>query len=158
MASVSIAKELLSLVSPYNYTDKISCLDTDNFVPIYKFSEYNLGKLFNIDRQNCLHNGEINNDHLYKVFRHFSDENAESVHTDVVECIETGRAVYTTVGAEFFSCRECSFQDWALAICSQFYQGDELSSSHSAVSSIVMLLWFAGIGTGAPLTLRMICQ
>ena len=95
--SVSIAKELLSLVSPYNYTDKISCLDTDNFVPIRTFSEYDLGKLFNIDRQNCLHNGEINNDYLYEFFGCFSDENAESVRTDVVECIESGRAVYTTV-------------------------------------------------------------
>ena len=95
MVTVSIAKELLSLVSPYNYTEKISRLDTDDFVTICKFSEYDLGKLFNIDRQNCLHDGEINNDHLYKVFGRFSDEYAESVCTDVVERIELGRAVYT---------------------------------------------------------------
>ena len=126
MASNSIAKELLSLVSPFNYTDQIHCLDTDDFVAIHKFSEYDLGKLFNIDRQNCLHDGELNNDHLYEVFGCFSDEDAESVRSDVVERIETGKAVYKAVGKEFFEQRCCSFQDWALAICSQYYHGNEL--------------------------------
>ena len=126
MASNSIAKELLSLVSPYNYTDRISCLGTDDFVAIHKFSEYDLGKLFNIDRQNCLCDGELNSDHLYEVFGHFSDEDTESVHSDVVERIESGKVVYMAVGEEFFERRCCSFQDWALGICSQYYHGDEL--------------------------------
>ena len=126
MAAISITKELLSLVSPYNYTERICCLDTDNFVTIHKFRDYELGKLFDINKVNCVKNGGINNNHLYEVFGRFSDKDAESVQSDVVERIETGKSVYTQVCEEFFDRHGWSFKEWALAICSHFYHGDEM--------------------------------
>ena len=80
MASISITKELLSLVSPYNYSEHIQCLDTDDFVTIRKFKSYDLGYLFNINKENCIRDGEINNDHLYELFGHYSEEDADAVH------------------------------------------------------------------------------
>ena len=56
----------------------------------------------------------------------FSDEDAESVCSDIIEHIETGKNVYEQVGEEFFSRREWNIMEWALATCSQYYYGDEL--------------------------------
>ena len=106
MASLSIAKELLSLVSPYSYRQCIPCLDTDDFVVIQRFKDHEVGSLFNIDRSNCLCEGEINNDHLFELFGCYSDEDAEAVHSDAVECIEFGKMVYIEVRQEFFE-RHC---------------------------------------------------
>ena len=74
----------------------------------------------------CIQNGEINNQHLFATFGLFSDEDAESVCSDIIECIETGKNVCEQVGEEFFSCREWNITEWALATCSQFYYGNKL--------------------------------
>ena len=126
MASISITKELLSLVSPYNYSEHIRCLDTDDFVTIRKFKSYDLGYLFNINKENCIRDGEINNDHLYELFGRYSEEDADAVRSDVVECIGSRKHVYTKVGEEFFNRRGWSFTKWGIAVCSQFYHGDEM--------------------------------
>ena len=119
-------KELLSLVSPYSYRECIPYLDTDDFVAIRKFKDHEVGGLFNIDHTNCLKNKEINNDHLFDLFGQYSDETAESVRSDAVERIESGRNVYIKVGKEFFDQCYWSFNEWALAVCSQNYHGDEM--------------------------------
>ena len=126
MASTSITKELLSLVSPYSYCECIPCLDTDDFIAIRKFKDHEVGGLFNIDHSDCLNNGEINNDHLFNLFGQYSDESADSVCSDAVECIESGKRVYTEIGKEFFERPHWSFNDWALSVCSQYYHGDEM--------------------------------
>ena len=126
MASISITKELLSLVSPYNYSEHIRCLDTDDFVTIRKFRSYDLGYLFNINKENCIRDGEINNDHLYELFGRYSEEDVDAVRSDVVERIGSGKHVYTKVGEEFFNRRGWSFTEWGIAVCSQFYYGDEM--------------------------------
>ena len=126
MASTSIAKELLSLVSPYSYRQSIPCLDTYDFVALRRFKDHEVGSLFNIDRTNCLRKGEINNDHLFELFGCYSDEDAEAVRSDAVERIESGKTVYIEVGQEFFERRCWSFNEWAMAICSQYYHGDEM--------------------------------
>ena len=100
----SLAKELLSLVSPFNYKSLISCLDTDDFMSVCSFKDHVLSEMFVIDKSACIRNGEINNHHLFETFGVFSDEDADSVHSDIIEHIETGKNVYKHVGAEFFSC------------------------------------------------------
>ena len=126
MASRSMASELLSLVSPFNYQMLIPCLNADDFVPIKMFQRSQLGMIFNIDRSNCLHNGKVNNSHLFELFGAFSDEDAESVCSDTLEHINTGQEVYETVGQIFFAHREWNLIDWALTACSNYYYGDEL--------------------------------
>ena len=126
MADNSIARELYSLVSPFNYCEHISCLDTDDFMTVRCFKKHELSQLFVIDCSKCIIQGEINNDHLFETFGHFSDESLESVRMDIIKCIESGKKVYENVGIEFFECRHWSLQEWAMAVCSQFYHGDEL--------------------------------
>ena len=122
----SLAKELLSVVSPFNYRRLIPCLDTDDFMSICSFKDHVLSEMFIIDKSACIQNGEINNQHLFETFGLFSDEDADSVCSDIIEHIETSKSVYECVGEEFFSHQEWSIMDWALATCSQFYYGDEL--------------------------------
>ena len=126
MATNEIAKELLSLVSPFNYRNVIPSLNQDDFTPLRMFQRSQLGKLFTIDRSNCMKNGEINNAHLFELFGRYSDEDAESVRSDTLERINTGRNVYETVGTLFFAMRNWSLTDWALTACSSYYYGDEL--------------------------------
>ena len=122
----SLAKELLSLVLPFNYQSLIPCLDTDDFMSVCSFRNHELSDMFTIDKMACVQNGEINNQHLFEIFGLFSDEDVESVCSDIIECIETGKNVYEQMGEEFFSCREWNILEWALATCSQYYYGDEL--------------------------------
>ena len=126
MVTRTMASELLSLVSPFNYCMLIPCLSADDFIPIRMFQRSQLGKIFNIDRSNCLHNGEVNNLHLFELFGAYSDEDTESVRSDTLECINTGREVYELVGQIFFAWREWNLMDWALTACSSYYYGDEL--------------------------------
>ena len=121
-----IAKELLSLVSPFNYHNVIPSLNQDDFTPLKMFQCSQLGKLLKIDKSNCMKNGKINNAHLFELFGRYSDEDAESVRSDTLERINTGRNVYEIVGALFFTMRNWSFTDWALTACSNYYYGDEL--------------------------------
>ena len=87
----------------------------DDFVMVKNFTDYDLGKLFNIDKSNCIRNGKINNDHLFEIFGRYSDEDAKSVHSDIIKQIETGKEVYITVVEEFFTHCGWNFQEWALA-------------------------------------------
>ena len=126
MATKSIAEELLSCVSPYNYSKEISCLTTDDFVVLKQFPSSELGTIFTIDRSNCKQDGEINYAQLFELFGSFSDEDAESVHSDTMERIQTGSSVYEIVGKEFFEKQCTSFREWALSACNCYYYGDEL--------------------------------
>ena len=126
MASHSIADELLSCVSPYSYSERISCLTTDDFIVLKQFPNAYLGQLFKIDWSGCKNNGEINNMHLLEIFGSFSDEEPESVRSDAIECIESGSPVYEHVGEEFFEMLGISFREWALTVCNDYYYGDEL--------------------------------
>ena len=85
MASKTIAKELLSLVSPYNYRTVIPGLTTDDFMPLHRFQTSMLGNLFTINKSNCVQNGIINNDHLFSMFGQLSEEDADSVRTNTME-------------------------------------------------------------------------
>ena len=102
MADKSIACKLYSLVSPFNYRERISCLDTDEFMTVRHFKEHELSQLFVIDHSKCIIQGEVNNDHLFETFGYFSDESSESVRTDIIKPIESGKKVYENVGTEFF--------------------------------------------------------
>ena len=126
MADNSIAHELYSLVSPFYYCEHISCLDTDDFMTVRRFKEHELSQLFVIDCSKCIIQGEVNNDHLFETFGYFSDESLESVRMDIIKHIESGKKVCENVGTEFFESKHWSLQEWAMAICSQFYYGDEL--------------------------------
>ena len=44
-----------------------------------------------IDCSKCIIQGEVNNDHLFETFGHFSDESSESVRMDIIKCIESGK-------------------------------------------------------------------
>ena len=99
----SLAKELLSLVSPFNYRSLIPCLDTDDFMSVCSFKDHVLSEMFVIDKSACIQNGEINNQHLFETFGLFSDEDADSVRSDIIEYIESGKSFYERVGEEFFS-------------------------------------------------------
>ena len=126
MVSHSIADELLSCVSPYSYSDKISCLTTDDFIVLKQFPNMYLGQLFKIDRSGCKKNSEINNSHLLEIFSSFSDEEPESVRSDAIECIQSGSKVYEHIGEEFFEMCGTTFREWALSACNDYYYGDEL--------------------------------
>ena len=126
LTTKSITEELLSLVSLFPYTEQIPCLDTDDFMPLWNVRQHELSHLFVIDRGMCLVDGEINNEHLFTTFGNFSDEDAESVRSDIIECIESCKNIYNAVDAEFFNHRQWSITEWAMAVCSQFYYGDEL--------------------------------
>ena len=102
MASKSLSEEFMSCVSPFNYTDNVSCLTTDNFVSLKTFSQLELGKMFTIDKTGYKKDGEINNDYLLELFGKLSDEDSEIVHSDAMERIECGIYVYESVGTEFF--------------------------------------------------------
>ena len=126
MVSKSIAEELFSLVSPYNYRSVIPCLTTDDFVPIQVFQRSYIGKLFSIKGgHKC--DGKVNYEHLYELFGRYSGETADAVRDDVLEQIKTSQLVYEQVG-QIFLCkmREWSFNEWAVSVCSHYYYGDEL--------------------------------
>ena len=97
-----MAEELLSCMSEYSYIDIIPCLTTDDFVPLRHFPSSELGKLFTIDRSGCKPDDVINNLHLFGLFGKFSDEDTESVRSDILDRIESGAHVYQNVGTEFF--------------------------------------------------------
>ena len=126
MAAKSIAAELLSLVSPFHYRSKIECLTTDDFVTVQLFQKMELGKMFHIDKSNCYIDGLFNNSQLFELFGCFSDEDVESVRSDIIERIESGANVYKTVGEDFFAIHETSFTEWAVSACGSYYYGDEL--------------------------------
>ena len=126
MALHSIVDELLSCVSPYSYSDKISCLTMDDFVVLKQFPNTYLGQLFRIDHSGCKENGEINNSYLLEIFGNFSGEEPESVRSDTIECIQSGSKVYEHVGEEFFEMHGTTFHKWALSACNNYYYGDEL--------------------------------
>ena len=121
----SIAEELFSLVSPYNYRSVIPCLTTDDFVPIRVFQKSYIGKLFNIKGgHKC--DGKVNYEHLYELFGRYSGETADAMRDDVLEQIKASQLVYEQVGQIFFARQEWSFNEWALSVCSHYYYGDEL--------------------------------
>ena len=122
----TLAEELMSLVSPYMYTERIRYLDMDDFMPLKSFWTHELSDLFIVDQSTCIINGEINYKHLFSTFGQFSDEDPESVCTDIIERIESGKHIYNAVGVEFFEHRGWNITEWAMAICSQYYYGDEL--------------------------------
>ena len=126
MADLSIAAELLSCVSLFRYQSVIPCLTMDDFMPLQTFQRSELGKLYDMNRTGCHPNGIINNSHLFELFGNYSDEDAESVRSDTLECINTSERVYSCVGIVFFTMREWSFKEWALTACSSCYYGDEL--------------------------------
>ena len=107
----SLAEELLSLVSPYSYSQQIMCLDTDDFMPLRTFWNHKLSRLSIIDKSGCIKNGDINNEHLFEMFGLYSDEEPESVRTDIIECIETGKHVYSAVGNNFLNVDNGMSQD-----------------------------------------------
>ena len=125
MASKSIAEELFSLVSPYNYRSVIPCLTTDDFVPIQVFQRSHSGKLFNI-KGGHKRDGKVNYEHLYEIFGRYSGETADAVWDDVLEQIKTSQLVCEQVGQIFFARWEWSFNEWAVSVCSHYYYGDEL--------------------------------
>ena len=67
------------------------------------FQKTELGKLFRIDKTNCYIDGLFNNSQLFELFSRFSDEDAESIRSDIIERIESGSNVYEAVGTEFFA-------------------------------------------------------
>ena len=95
-------------------------------MPLKSFRTHELSHLFIIDRSTCIINGEINNEQLFSTFSQFSDEDPESVRTDIIKRIESSKHIYEAVGIEFFQHREWNITEWAMAICSQYYYGDEL--------------------------------
>ena len=121
----SIANELLSLVSTFSYCQIICYLTTDDFVMMRTFQKLDLGRMFTIDKKCCYKNGELNNSQLFDSFGKFSDEVAESVRSDAIERIESGKQVYTVVGQEFFELTGWDFQNWAMCMCSSYYYRDE---------------------------------
>ena len=139
MADNSTARELYSLVSPFNYCEHISCLDTDDFMTVRRFKEHELSQIFVIDRSKCIIQGEVNNDHLFETFGYFSDESSKSVRMDIIERIESGKKVYENVGSELFERRHWNILEWAIAICSQFYYEDLLQTFLNIASNGKML-------------------
>ena len=126
MAAQSIAAELLSLASDINYVSAITCFDTDDFIPLNEFRKTALGNVFVINRENCIVNNHINNNHLFQMFGKYSDEEPDAVRSDTIERLHMGAQVYTAVGADFFTRMNTNFREWALTACSQYYYGDEM--------------------------------
>ena len=91
---------------------------------VWLFQKTELGKMFWIDKSKCYNDGLLNNSQLFKLFGHFSDEDAESVQSDIIERLESGSN--KTVGVELFAICETTFKEWAVSACSSYYYGDEL--------------------------------
>ena len=138
MVTKSIAEELLSCVSPYNYTKEISCLTMDDFVVIKQFPSSELGKIFTIDRLNCKQDGETNYAQLFELFRSFSDEDAESVRSDTMERIQTGSSVYEVVGWSFLRKDVLHLENGPYQPAIAIIMGMKCSSMHYAGSFIAM--------------------
>ena len=90
------------------------------------FQKTELGKMFRIDKSKCYINGLFNNLQLFELFGHFSNEDTESVRSDIIKQIESGSNVYKTVSKEFFAIHEITFKEWAISACSSYYYGNEL--------------------------------
>ena len=80
-------------------------------MPLKSFWTHELSDLFVIDWSMCIINGEINNEHLFSTFAQFSDEDPESVCTDIIERIESGKHIYNAVGLSFLNVEDGILQN-----------------------------------------------
>ena len=82
-----IAEEIYSLFLTQNYCEYVQCLHDCDVVNCSLFQELTLGKIYWLDTRNTLLNGRANPDHMFQLFRKFSDEDPDCVRQCMIDII-----------------------------------------------------------------------
>ena len=82
-ASRSMAFELLSIISPYNYTNNVIHLNSHDILDQSAFHSMEISKTHWLDLKYCYRYGKPNPQQLCEMFAIFNDEDAEDVRKDI---------------------------------------------------------------------------
>ena len=72
-ADNKIARELLNVVSPYNYISSIALLSQNDIMQQTLFHKTSLSEEYWLDTRHCFQYGRHNPDQLFELFRAFND-------------------------------------------------------------------------------------
>ena len=122
----SIAQELLSCVSRYNYRVRVTSLSEKDTVTIKYFKNSRLGKFFNVDRTKCVSKGTVYADHLFDIFGEYSEESAYEVRKSVIWTIKQNPTFYDRVGEIVLRMQNRTLNMWISAVSNRNNYGDEL--------------------------------
>ena len=82
-----ITEELYSLFLTQNYCEYVQCLHECDAVSCLQFQESMPGKVYWIDMRNTLQNSKVNPDHVFQLFRMFSDSDPNCVRQRMIDIV-----------------------------------------------------------------------
>ena len=126
MATENIAGELMQLLSPYNYTDRIQHLSNKEVFAQKLFMLTELSETHWLDMRKCYHHRCKNSNQVFELFGSFNNENPVQVRKDMIQHICDNRSFYANVGQEHLKCIKLTIDQWILLMSSDSVFGDEL--------------------------------
>ena len=108
-----LAKELMSLVSDYNYCDTIRKIDPVGCIIPPAWKMMSLSEEFWVDTSYCYTDRNLRNSNcLLDMFGRYSGESADDVRKDIVDSMWEERAFFEQVGQCYLRAIKLSLEDW----------------------------------------------
>ena len=113
MADVNhLSDELLSLLSPYNFTKTIFHLANGDALPQCHFPCSELSKHYWLDTWRCYTRGRKNAQYVFEIFGSYSDERASDVRHDMIHGIKGECELYAQVGYAHLKMLGLTIDQW----------------------------------------------
>ena len=125
-ADNKIARELLNVVSPYNYISSITLLSRNDIMQQTLFHKTSLSEEYWLDTRHCYRYGRHNPDHLFELFGAFNDCKASELREEMCSRVEEEKDFYDSVGHVPVRLKCNNIDMWIKSMKNQSIFGDKL--------------------------------
>ena len=107
-----MARELLSLISPYGYNRHVPIISSRDALSEDDFEKKVISCQYWIDKRNSYHNRFRNGNFLFELFGQYSGEDGDFVHSNMLELIKLDKDFYQSVGHTVLNIRGTNIDEW----------------------------------------------
>ena len=111
-----MARELLSLISPYGYNHHVLIISSRDAISEEEFEKKVISCQYWIDKRNSYRNRFRNSNFLFKLFGQYSGEDGEFVHSNMLELIKLDKDFYQSVGHTVLNIRGTDIDEWLVDV------------------------------------------
>ena len=126
-AGITIASELLEMISTHSYTSKVEHIPVREVLPQKVYPQTPLSDIYWLDTRHCYRAGrKKNSNQLYEIFGLLSESDPNDVSLSVLDIIKQNEQYYVSVGHNHLKRLGLTLTDWILLMSSESVYADEL--------------------------------
>ena len=156
-ANNKIARELLNIISPYNYIHQIALLSRNDIILQSNFHKTKLSNDYCLGTRRCYRYGKRNLDQLFELFSTFNNSDASELREEMCDRVKDEKKLYDSVGHVPVRLKCNNIDTWIKSMCNHEMFADELmlfamarTFQHHMVVYGKLRCW-STIGTDAPI-------